>query len=193
MRFFTGLHSERLSEVETELYRTIDEQQGKREAVRQIREFAVRFELGSELDFAGQIENNNRELLDAEARRQQLENERAARIHPTDSLRERLRTMGAQIFELVSAIGATESAIAEQRALRAELITTKIKADRTEKAGQLLEGVEYLASLGNGDATQFLLIDSDLIEPESELEGFVQRHMAGNRNAPSLIPYYSGP
>jgi uncharacterized Zn finger protein (UPF0148 family) len=143
MRFFTGLYSERLNELEMELYRTIDEQQGRREAVRQIREFAARFELGSELDFASQIENNNRALFEAETRRQQLENERFARIHPTDSLREGLRTMGAQISELVSAVGATENAIAEQRALRAELITTKIKADRTEKAGQLLEGVEY--------------------------------------------------
>jgi len=143
MRFFTGLHSERLSDLETELYQTIDKQQVKREAVRQIREFVVRFDLGSELDFASQIETNSRILLDAEARRQQLEDERSARIHPTDSLRERLRTMGNQISELVSAIGATEDAIAEQRALRAELITTKIKADRTEKAGQLLEGVEY--------------------------------------------------
>jgi rubrerythrin len=143
MRFFTGLHSERLSDLETQLYQTIDQQQGRREAVRQIREFVARFELGSELDFASQIQDNNRMLLQAEARRQQLENDRAAHIHPTDSLRERLRTMGTQISELVSAIAATEDAIAEQRALRAELITTKIKADRTEKAGQLFEGVEY--------------------------------------------------
>jgi hypothetical protein len=111
--------------------------------VRQIREFVARFDLGSELDYASQIENNSRMLSEAEAKRQQLENERAARINPTDSLRELLRTMGSQISELVSAIEATEDAIAEQRALRAELITTKIKADRAEKAGQVLEGVEY--------------------------------------------------
>lgn len=143
MRFFTGLHSERLSELETELYRTIDEQRGKREAVRQIREFAARFDFGSELDFAVQIQNNKRDLLKAEAQRRALEHERFAQIHPTDGLREHLRTMGAAILELVSAIDATEDAIAEQKALRAELITTKIRADRTEKAGQLLEGVEF--------------------------------------------------
>jgi len=139
MRFFTGLHSERLSDLETQLYQTIDKQQGKREAVRQIREFVARFDLGSELDYASQVENNSRMLSEAEAKRQQLENERAARIHPTDSLRELLRTMGSQISELVSAIEATEDAIAEQRALRAELITTKIKADRAEKPGRTIE------------------------------------------------------
>jgi uncharacterized Zn finger protein (UPF0148 family) len=143
MRFFTGLHSERLSQLETELFRTIDEQQGKREAVQQIRQFMMRFELGSELDVAGQMEQARREQSEAEARRQQLEHDRDARVHPTDALRERLRMMGSQINELLTAIRATEEAIAEQRALRAELITTKIKADRTDQAGRLLEGVKY--------------------------------------------------
>lgn len=55
MRFFTGLHSERLSELETELYRAIDQQKGKREAAHQIREFMDRFELGSELDVESRI------------------------------------------------------------------------------------------------------------------------------------------
>jgi len=143
MRFFTGLHSERLSQLETELFRAIDEQRGKREAVVQIRQFMMRFQLGSELDVAGQIEETRKELSEAEARRRQLERDRDARVHPTDPLRERLRSMGANINELLSAIRSTEEAIAEQRALRAELITSKIKADRTEHAGRLFEGVEY--------------------------------------------------
>jgi predicted Zn-ribbon and HTH transcriptional regulator len=143
MRFFTGLHSERLSGLETELYQAIDTQRGKREAVRQIREFVARFELGSELDFVDQIANNERSLAEAEAQRRQLEEERAANTHPTDSLRERLRALGAEITDLLSAITSTEEAIAEQRALRAELITTRIKTDRVEKAGALLEGVDY--------------------------------------------------
>ena len=143
MRFFTGLHSERLSQLETELFRAIDEQQGKRAAVLQIRQFMMRFHLGSELDVAGQIAQTRREQSEAEARRQQLERDRDARVHPTDGLREQLRAMGSQIGELLTAIRATEEAIAEQRALRAELITSKIKADRTEHAGRLLEGVEY--------------------------------------------------
>jgi uncharacterized Zn finger protein (UPF0148 family) len=143
MRFFTGLHSERLSQLETDLFRAVDTQQGKREAVIQIRQFMTRFQLGSELDVAGQIEEARRQLAEAEGQRQLLERDRDAHLHPTDPLRERLRSMGADIDELLSAIGSTEEAIAEQRALRAELITSKIKADRAEHAGRLFEGVEY--------------------------------------------------
>ena len=143
MRFFTGLHSERLSQIETELFRAVDEQKGKREAVVQIRQFMARFQLGSELDVTGQIEEARRGLSEAEIRRRQLERDRDASVHPTDPLRERLRSMGAEINELLSAICSTEEAIAEQRALRAELITSKIKADRAEHAGHLFEGVEY--------------------------------------------------
>jgi len=144
MRFFTGLHSDRLSQLETEFYRIIEEQQGKREAVRQIRNFMARFQLGSELDIAAEIEQAGRELSETEMHRKQVEQDRDASIHPTDPLRERLRRMGAQISELLYSIRATEEAITEQIALRAELITTKVKADRTEQAGKLLEGVEYV-------------------------------------------------
>jgi uncharacterized coiled-coil DUF342 family protein len=143
MRFFTGLHSERLSALETDLYRTVDEQHGKREAVRQIRQFMSRFELGSELEVEVQITKVKEELSSAEARRGQLEADRETLVHPTDPLRERLRVMGKQIAESVVAIRETEHSISEQRALRAELITTKIKANRTEQAGRLLEGVDY--------------------------------------------------
>ena len=143
MRFFTGLHSERLSQLETDLFRAIDQQQGKREAVQQIRQFMMRFQLGSELDVEGQIQEARKERSEAEARRQQLERDREASVHPTDGLREQLRVMGSQINELLSAIRATDEAISEQRALRAELITAKIKADRIEQAGRLLDGVEY--------------------------------------------------
>lgn len=143
MRFFTGLHSERLSELETALFRSIDEQQGKREAVKQIREFMSRFQLGSELDIGVQIQQAHQELSESEARRRQLEDDRSTAIHPTEPLRERLRNLGAEIADRANATRAIEEAIAEQKALRAELITTKIKADRVEQAGRLLEGVDY--------------------------------------------------
>ena len=40
---------------------------------------------------------------------------------------------------------------------------------------------------------QFILIDSDLVSPDSPLVSFSERRMAGEPNAPSLIPYYTGP
>lgn len=144
MRFFTGLHSERLSQLETELYRSIDEQKGKREAANQIRLFMDRFELGSEVDVEARIEIAKRDLGQSESRRLQLENDRTVAIHPTDPLRVRLREMGSQLAELQGSIEETKGAIAEQRALRAELITAKVKASRVEQAGTLLSGVDYV-------------------------------------------------
>lgn len=143
MRFFTGMHSERLSQLESDLYRTIDEQQGKREAVKQIRQFMDRFRLGSELDIAGQLQEVETELQQARARKADLERQRRAEVHPTDELRARLRQLGAQIADFRDAAAASEEAIEEQTALRAELITTKIKAERADQAGKVLEGVLY--------------------------------------------------
>jgi DNA repair exonuclease SbcCD ATPase subunit len=57
----------------------------------------------------------------------------------------------------------------------------------------LYRQIYRFAAVGNGVGTQFLLIDSDLVEPEAKLTGFSQRRMAGERDAPSLISYYVGP
>ena len=143
MRFFTGLHSERLSQLQANLYQTVTEQQGAREAVAQIRQFMVRFDLGSELEVLNQIEMTNRQLRAAEEQKQALEKNRETSIHPTDSLRERLRELSRIVSDLKDAINASQSTFAEQEALRAEIITTKVKAERAEQAGRILEGVEY--------------------------------------------------
>lgn len=143
MRFFTGLHSERLSQLETELMRTIDDQRTKREAVQQIRSFMTRFELGSELDMVGQLQAAEQELAEAERKRTELERTRSAQTHPTDSLRDELRRLSTEIETIRQAIDESAESIAEQRALRSEFITTKTKAQRADRAGRILEGVRY--------------------------------------------------
>jgi hypothetical protein len=143
MRFFTGLHSERLSQLQADLYRTITDQQGSREAVAQIRSFMARFDLGSELEIASQINATEIELREAEQRKEVLESARQASLHPTDALRQRLRELSRTVSDLQEAVNAAGGALEEQKALRAELITAKIRADRSEQAGRVLEGVEY--------------------------------------------------
>jgi hypothetical protein len=49
-----------------------------------------------------------------------------------------------------------------------------------------------LASVDDGNAIQFLLIDSDLVVPAPELSGFMQRRIAAEPDAPSLILHYAG-
>jgi len=143
MRFFTGLHSERLSQFETELFRAIDDQRAKRDAVVQIRNFMSQFGWSSDLDLAAEIQSARDSLAAAEARRGELEVSRQQRTHPTDSLRHALRRLGDLRAEIEGALTDSQAAIAEQSALRAELITAKLKSSRVEQAGQVLEGVEY--------------------------------------------------
>src|ERR1043166_4626153 len=143
MRFFTGLHSERLNDLDIELTRTIDEQRAKREAVQQIRAFMQRFDLGSELDLAGQLQTVEEQLRVAEQRRADLERTRFAQTHPTDALRGDLRALSSQMEDIRQAIGESEASIGEQHALRAELITAKTKAERAHQAGSVLQDVRY--------------------------------------------------
>lgn len=144
MRFFTGLHSERLSQLQADLYRALNEQTGAREAVSQIRRFMARFDLGSELELTAQIEAIKRELKTAEERKLTLEAERATDIHPTDDLRSKLRELSLTIADLQEAISASQTTLSEQEALRSELITAKVKAGRAEQAGRILGCVDYL-------------------------------------------------
>lgn len=143
MRFFTGLHSERLSQIDYDLMRTVDNQRTKREAVQQIRTFMARFDLESEIDLAGQLKAAQQQLAEAQQRRTDLEDTRSAQTHPTDLLRAELRRLSVEIESISQAMIESKELISEQRSLRAELITAKTKAERAEQAGRILEGVRY--------------------------------------------------
>jgi hypothetical protein len=143
MRFLTGLHSERLSELEIAYTKTLDDQRAKREAVIQIRAFMQRFELGSELDVVAQLEEAQRQLKAAEERRAVLEHTRSASTHPSDPLRQELRQLGAEIEATRQALDDSKESLAEQKALRAEFMTAKTKSERTERASAILDSVHY--------------------------------------------------
>lgn len=143
MRFITGLHSEKLSQLEMQLARTIDDQRVKRESVTQIREFMQRFDLGSEIEMQSQLDDARRELASARARKKSLEQSRRSDTHPSDSLRVRLREISAEVEAIDRAIADATDALDEQRALQAELVTAKTKAHRMQQAGRVLEGVAY--------------------------------------------------
>jgi DNA repair exonuclease SbcCD ATPase subunit len=143
MRFFTGLHSERLSQMEASLMEAIDEQRTKRDAVQQIRTFMKQFSLGTEHDLTEQLLTIKQELIIVSAQREEIQQSRMVQIHPTDALREQIRYLSQTIFELQMALSDSAEVIAEQRALRAELITAKTKAIRAVQAGHILEGVQF--------------------------------------------------
>lgn len=143
MRFFTGLHSERLSQLEGSLFEALDEQRSKREAVQQIRTFMNQFGLGSEVDLSIQLQTVELSLAVEQAKMIELETTRTAQIHPVDTLRDSLRTLSTEIGIRHQALLESKESIAEQVALHAELITAKTKVDRTNQAASVLEGAHY--------------------------------------------------
>ncbi|MBU1737093.1 MAG: hypothetical protein KKG35_03055 [Proteobacteria bacterium] len=143
MRFFTGLYSDRLNQLEIDLMRIRDEQRTKREAVQQIRSFMARFNLGSEDDMFAQLQNTRQELEEATKIRNTLESTRSVQTHPTDTLRHNLRQLSLMIEDIGLAISELSGATSEQEALRAELITSKIKAERADHSGRILGGVQF--------------------------------------------------
>lgn len=144
MRFFTGLHSERLSQLEQEYFYSLDEQRAKREAVVQIRSLMAQFGWSTDLDLEGELATAEQALRSAEAKRADLEVARSATTHPTDDLRAELRQLGDDVQVVASAIADSERSVDEQVALRAELITAKTKSGRAEQAGRILDGVRFI-------------------------------------------------
>jgi hypothetical protein len=74
--------------------------------------------------------------------------------------------------------------------------TKNISEDEDPELVRNLYSEIYRLARGDDDSfgrVQFVLIDSDLVEPEPPIEGFSHRRMAGEPDAPSLIPYYNGP
>jgi hypothetical protein len=65
--------------------------------------------------------------------------------------------------------------------------------ENPELVRALYREIYRIASTNKHGVTQFLLIDSNLVEPEEVLPGFTRRHLAGSPESPNLIPYYSGP
>jgi energy-coupling factor transporter ATP-binding protein EcfA2 len=143
MRFFTGLHSERMSQLETNLMRSIDEQRAKRVAVKQIREFMNQFSLGSENGIDKQLSETEDQLNIEKTRKAELHRKRNIDIHPTDLLRERIKLLGEHIYQVKIAIDDSTKMMDEQRMLHSELITAKIKNERLERANILFEDVVF--------------------------------------------------
>jgi hypothetical protein len=65
--------------------------------------------------------------------------------------------------------------------------------ENPELVESLYREIYRMAREDDAGSTQFLLIDSNLVEPVKPVPGFIHKHLAGEEGSPSLIPYYSGP
>lgn len=143
MRFVTGLHSERLAEIDDLLARTMEEQRTKRETVQQLRNFIARFNLGTAADISEALTQSEASLRGALAHRVELDRRKAADTHPVEPLRAQLRMLSEEIDTASTALRDLREEVEHQKALRSELITSKLKAARVAEAARVLEGVSF--------------------------------------------------
>lgn len=143
MRFVTGLHSERMAELDMELMRTLAEQRAKREAVTQLQEFIKRYSLGQETDLDAELALVRVELSAALERRRDLEADRKKATHALEPMRVELRNLTRTNDELARTISDIETRLRQREEIRSELLLGKMKAERVGVASRVLKEVTF--------------------------------------------------
>lgn len=143
MRFVTGLYSQRLSEVEQQLQALQKERTGANEAALQLKQFIEQFELGTEEELFDERAVAEGQLAELKQQRAKLQQERNISLSPLDEMRHELGKLSRQVVVIDDSIEDLQRRIEEQTALRAELIATKIKANRASLADAVLGKVEF--------------------------------------------------
>ena len=104
------------------------------------------------------------------------------------------KTLFNVCYALAVHAAGVEHAMPVPRILVIDSPTKNISGDEDpELVRALYREIYRLAAADEGERTQFLLIDSNLVEVEGHALEFQQHHMAGVPGAPSLISYYKGP
>ncbi len=145
MRSVTGLYSERMNDLDVKLAEFVQSQRAKREAVSQIRQFMAQFNLASETEFGKERDTLKKELEDATAVRNLIDQQHKSSTHALEPLRADLRKLAKEAEDSEVAIEDLEFRIQQQDSLRSELITAKVKASRAKHATNVLGNVEFVA------------------------------------------------
>lgn len=143
MRFFTGLHSDRLNQLEADLAKERDDERGKRRAASEIRNFISRFGLGTDVELAGELGQLRSSIVEKKGQRTELESIRLAETHPVDGLRSQLTDLSYEIENIRSALRDSELSIHQQSSLRQQIITAKLKASRDLAAQEILQPLSF--------------------------------------------------
>lgn len=186
MRFVTGLYSERLSELESKLVAAQDAQRSKRDAVIQFRTLLEQMSFGSDLELAAKIDKTRTELKAAIEARETLDKEHSVTTHVLEPLRQELRLLTQQIGDEEQVLFDLKQRIQDQVSVRSELITSKLKAERSDIASSLLGRVKYVRCpccggalaperFSNPNACELCGTDKATLEPEvARTEAFEQ-------------------
>jgi predicted nucleic acid-binding Zn-ribbon protein len=143
MRFVMGYYSERLQELEIRLEKAVDERTTKLGTAAQIEQFLREFGHESIASLQSEIDRCNSELQQAQAEIQRFREGHLPEKHMTDSLREELRRLSADLGKEETSERDLKERISEDDALRAELLSAKFKLARADAATAVLGGVNF--------------------------------------------------
>lgn len=143
IRFITGFYTERMNDLEIQLDEIRRERLAKEESAKQIRSFLENFGYGTETEITDEIALTGTELKNAKQELANIREKQQDATHFADELREKLRELSEQLAIEEETISDLNKRIEEQESLKAELITSKFKLARTEKASEILSGVTF--------------------------------------------------
>ena len=143
LKYVIGFYSDRLNELEIEFDRVRQERLGKVGAIKQINEFLSKFGFESEIEISNRITETQTQLHYALERQKELQDQYKTDTHPSDQLRERIRALGDQINRELIASSDIQEKISELEALKAELLSAKMKISRATTATEILSGVSF--------------------------------------------------
>lgn len=142
MKYMLGFQSDRLIVLQQELQEKRQRQRSLRDAAKQISTFLKKYEFDSEAEIDQRVQRVNVQTDKLEAERDSQSIDRSSEFL-VDELRKEARELEAKFIEKSSAIVEVEARIDEQKSLRSELISLKMKAARATSATALLEGAGF--------------------------------------------------
>ena len=143
MRALLGLISDRQQELQNQSDRLLRDKTALELEADQAARFLDRLEIG-------ELAESQEGLARAEqvaaaslaARESELAGQRPVQ-HPTEALREQLRTLGGELAQQHQVLADIDALIDRDDRLRSELITAQLKLDRSAVAIEVLSGVRY--------------------------------------------------
>lgn len=143
VRFVLGYYTERLNELEQQLAYETEEGKTKRESAERLRRFLGELGYESALEIAAAVESTQIKIRASEEELRQLRESHATATHFTDDLKRELRELSREIDQLEGALSSLDEFIAQEKGLRAELLSTKFRLKRLGTATSLMSDVEF--------------------------------------------------
>ncbi|MBK1867569.1 ATP-binding protein [Aestuariivirga sp. YIM B02566] len=145
LRYVLGLHSDRLSALQTELADIRQKQRTMREAAKQIGDFLERYGFSSQEQISAEIDGLNDEEEKIKSEISQQRNTQTPGMTVAEEDAAQISALTRTIESKRQAIVEIDQRLHEQRSLIAEFITMKFKIARSSTASELLSGAEFHA------------------------------------------------